>query len=345
MVARDASVWRSTMTEIAGWLEQLGLGKYAERFAENEIDLAILPHLSDADLQEIGLPLGPRRKIQQALRDGAADQGEVAEPPGADREHRTEQDQETRGERRPVTVLFADLCGFTKLSSELDAEATHALLNRYFAVVDGIVERYGGSIDKHIGDSVMAVFGAPIAHSNDPERAVRAACDIHQAMGALSAEAGKGLQAHIGIASGQVIASGTGSDAYREYTVTGDTVNLASRLDDMAGPGETLISAAVQDAVARLAISSERGEAAVKGLERPLAVWALEAVRSEAAPLRLAAFVARELELEQFAPSCRAASKPVAGRAWSCAGRSRYRQDPLGRGVREDGRRARLHHP
>jgi class 3 adenylate cyclase len=82
------------------------------------------------------------------------------------------------GELRPVTVLFADLCEFTRLSRESDPETVHEILGRYFAAVDGMVGKYGGIIDKHIGDSVMAVFGAPVAHGNDPERAVRAAVEI-----------------------------------------------------------------------------------------------------------------------------------------------------------------------
>jgi hypothetical protein len=91
-----------------------------------------------------------------------------------------------KGERRQVTVLFVDLTKFTALSESLDMEETHALLNHYFDKVDALVENYGGSIDKHIGDAVMAVFGAPIAHSNDPERAVRAAFDIQAAVAALA---------------------------------------------------------------------------------------------------------------------------------------------------------------
>ena len=94
------------------------------------------------------------------------------------------------GERRQVTVLFADLSGFTQLSSKLGAEATHELLNRYFEAVDGIVEDCGGSVDKHIGDNVMAVFGAPVAHADDPERAVRAALDIHAAVSRLGDRSG-----------------------------------------------------------------------------------------------------------------------------------------------------------
>jgi class 3 adenylate cyclase len=123
------------------------------------------------------------------------------------------------GEHRQITVLFADLSEFTRLSTESGAEATHTLLNHYFALTDKIVEDYGGTVDKHIGDNVMAVFGAPVAHTDDPQRAIRTALDIHRAMESMSKTAGRRLQAHIGIATGQVVVSKTGSDMHCEYTV------------------------------------------------------------------------------------------------------------------------------
>ena len=151
---------------VAGWLRDLGLDRYAEAFAENEIDGETLPALTGDDLKEIGVgPLGHRKKLLAAIAALSAEPPTAAGEPVA----------APTGERRQVTVLFADIAGYTKLSSELGAEATHALLNRYFEAVDGIVEGYGGSVDKHMGDNVMAVFGAPIAHDDDPLRAVRAA--------------------------------------------------------------------------------------------------------------------------------------------------------------------------
>ena len=119
------------------------------------------------------------------------------------------------GERRQVAVLFADLSGYTALSSELDPEEVHRLLTRYFELVDGLIGQCGGAIDKHIGDAVMAVFGAPVAHGNDTLRALRAAVGIHAAMETLSAEFGRPLFAHVGVASGEVVAADTGSAVHR----------------------------------------------------------------------------------------------------------------------------------
>ena len=133
-----------------------------------------------------------------------------------------------------MTVLFADLAGYTALSRELDAEEVHALLERFFERVDGIVERYGGTIDKHIGDCVMAVFGAPVAHGNDAERAVRAALAIRTPMPALGDRArAPGRGAHRG-RQRPGRRQRHRQRGHREYTVTGDSVNLASRLTDAA---------------------------------------------------------------------------------------------------------------
>ncbi|MHA1153130.1 MAG: ATP-binding protein, partial [Alphaproteobacteria bacterium] len=162
------------------------------------------------------------------------------------------------------------------------------------------VEGYGGSIDKHMGDNVMAVFGAPVAHSDDPERALRAALDIHRAMAELTGEFGRDLRAHIGIASGQVVASGTGSDAHREYTVTGSSVNLASRLQDKARAGETLISQAVHRAVTDVVESTPMGEIEVKGIVEPVPVWRLAGLRGDVAAARHGPFVGRRAERRQF---------------------------------------------
>ncbi len=194
--------------DLSAWLSGLGLEDYMGAFTENGVDADLLPELTNDDLKDLGIArLADRKRLLKAIAElSSGDEGQGGQSLAA-------------GERRQVTVLFADISGFTQLSGELGGEATHGLLNRYFEVVDGIVEGYGGSIDKHMGDNVVAVFGAPVAHTNDPERAVRAALDIHAAMKDLSAELERTLMAHIGIASGQVVASGTGSDAHREYTV------------------------------------------------------------------------------------------------------------------------------
>src|SRR5215470_8635012 len=162
--------------DIGGWLKGIGFGEYAEAFAKNGVDPSILAELTNEDLKDLGVArLADRRAILKAI----ACLSETATKSGP-KAHGT-----SAGERRQVTVLFADLAGFTRLSTQIAAEQTHALLNRYFELVDRIIETYGGRVDKHMGDNVMAVFGAPTAHDDDSLRAVSAALDIHDRMAGL----------------------------------------------------------------------------------------------------------------------------------------------------------------
>jgi class 3 adenylate cyclase/tetratricopeptide (TPR) repeat protein len=279
--------------KVEAWLTELGLAQYAESFAKNGVDLSLLSELTNEDLKDLGVDrLVDRKTILKAIARLSEGEGEqTGEPPTP---------TTIAGEQRQVTVLFADLAGFTRLSDELGAEQTHALLNRYFETVDAVVEGYGGSIDKHMGDNVMAVFGAPVAHSDDPQRASRAALDIHRAMTELTGEFGQPLHAHIGIASGQVVASSTGSDAHHEYTVTGNSVNLASRLQDKATGGETLISQAVHRAVTDAVESTPMGEIEVKGFAEPVSIWRLDGLRGDVAGARHGPIVGRRAERRQF---------------------------------------------
>ena len=204
------------------------------------------------------------------------------------------------GERRPVTVLFADLVDYTRMSRALDPEDVHAMLERYYATADEIVERFGGSIDKHIGDSVMAVFGAPIAHDDDAVRAVRAAAEIHRAMPTVGSAAGQTLAVHIGIASGEVVASGLGTNRHRAYTVIGNSVNLAARLLKLARTGETVLDEAVHAMVARLARCAPIEDAQVKGIDVPLTAWRFVEFVDSAEGTRAQPFVGRSAELAQL---------------------------------------------
>lgn len=145
------------------------------------------------------------------------------------------------GERRPVTVLFADVSGFTALSEQLDAEEVCRLLNGFFDALAPIAERYGGVVDKYIGDAAMVLFGAPAAHEDDPPRALHAALDMLRAVAAFNAQHGMELHIHIGVNTGPVVAGPIGSRGRRHYTVIGDAVNLAARLQEVAPPGQILV--------------------------------------------------------------------------------------------------------
>lgn len=229
------------------WLKSLDLEGYAEAFEANDIDLAVATELTAEDLRELGVTsIGHRRKLLSAIAALAGKPSETTQPavrPGQAAEHSR---SGVPAQRRQVTVLFADLVGYTQLSREVDSEELHGILGAFFERVDGIVSAYGGSVNKHIGDCVMAVFGAPVAHDNDAERATLAALAIAEAMPGLSARAGRSVDVHSGLASGQAVATDLGSDLHRHFEVIGDTVNCASRLADRASAGEVLVSDTVR---------------------------------------------------------------------------------------------------
>ena len=213
---------------------------------------------------------------------------------------------ETDGDRRPVAIMFCDLVGYTRLSSKLDPEEVRALLEQFFSVIDATVERYGGTIDKHIGDAAMALFGAPRAHGDDALRAVRAALEI-QALIPMKLSAASGpLSAHIALAMGDVVASRVGSERRREYTVIGEAANLAARLLDRAVANEILASEEIWRATARLADYESLGEHSLKGLDDPVPVFRLKGLRESVAESR--PLVGRRAELAQ----CRGALAAVA---------------------------------
>ncbi len=294
--------------DIVNWLKKLGIGEYAQAFAENGVDMRALRHLTEQDLKDLGVLLGHRRIILAATAEFSP--GDTQSPGGS---ANVEPSLKSQAERRQVTVLFADLSGYTELSTRIDAEEAHAILGCFVDRADAVIRDFGGTVDKHIGDSVMAVFGAPVAHSDDSNRAVRAALAIHGAMPLVSKDVGRPLQVHIGIASGQVVASGVGSDAH--YTVTGESVNLASRLTDAAGSGDTLISSAVLHAVADSVAWEERGAIAVKGFADPVPVFALCGLRTQTEIPTARPFVGRRAELQHFEGTLAACAESGVGQA------------------------------
>ncbi|MCC6522709.1 MAG: AAA family ATPase [Polyangiaceae bacterium] len=282
--------------DVGGWLRDLGLEVYAPAFAANHIDEETLATLGDADLRELGVAsLGHRKRLLAAIE--AVRAAPTAAPASS-------------AERRQVTILFADLCGFTALSRTLDAEELRAVVAAYTSAVDAIVARFGGTVDKHIGDAVMALFGAPVAHGDDPLRAARAALAIHARMHEVGRELGRELAAHIGIATGEVVAGGLRRGSASDYTVLGDAVNLASRLDGLAGAGETLLSEACYRAVERHTDCEAAGVHAVKGLAEPQRVYRLRGLVATTAART--AFVGRRAELARLTSLLRAPQGVIA---------------------------------
>ncbi len=215
----------------------------------------------------------------------------------------TELPQRT-SERKVVTVLFADLAGFTEMSERLDSETTADIVNGLFDRLVPVIERYGGTIDKFIGDEIMAVFGAPRAAEHHVEHALRAALDMFDALARYNDDSDLTLGLHIGINSGPVIAGDVGSQGRRDYSVTGDAVNVAARLEDAAAPGEILVGPSTY----RHALQAFEFEALealpLKGKRRPTQAYRLVGLKTKR--LRLPtdglelAFSGRANELERL---------------------------------------------
>ncbi len=184
-------------------------------------------------------------------------------------------------ERRQATVLFADLSGYTAAAEQMDPEAVKALVDRTLRVLGEQIERFGGSIDKFIGDNVMGVFGAPVAHEDDPERAVRAGLAMQHAMEEANRQSrekyGVGFSLRVGINSGEVMAGAVGD----RYTVMGDAVNVAARLQAAGRPDSVTVGEPTYRA-SREAISYERLEPLdLKGKEEPVPAWEATGVLAE----------------------------------------------------------------
>lgn len=182
-------------------------------------------------------------------------------------------DQISMDERKQVTVLFADLSGFTPLSEELDPEEISTLLNTFFEVIAEVVKRYDGHINQYVGDEVMVLFGAPLAHEDAPERAVRAALEIMPAVEQVELDIPGTVQWHIGINSGLVVAGEMGASHKREYSVIGDTVNTASRILDAAEEGQILVGESVYQRTRDVFEYVEFGAVRMKGKREKVAVY------------------------------------------------------------------------
>jgi len=195
--------------------------------------------------------------------------------------------------------MFADLSGFTALSERTDPEEIRAMVDRCMREMGRIVERFGGSVDKVIGDALMAVFGAPVAHEDDPERAVRAALEIQRRASEQAADFG-GLNVSIGINTGEVIFAPLGPHGRRELTVMGDAVNTAARLQAAAAPATVLVGEDTQAASARAIVYQALEPIVVKGKEDALLAWVARAATSTPAdrPVSAAPFLGRDTELE-----------------------------------------------
>lgn len=289
------------MSDITPWLLSLGLEKYDDILASHDVDLTVVPDLTDQDLETLGFSLGHRRRFLSAaakLRDT------TAVLPEAPAQTRSSRPAESAAERRQMTVVFVDLVGSTAMGRELDPEDLILLLKQYREVCVAVVGKYEGFIAQYLGDGILVYFGFPVAQEHAAERAVRAGLEIVDKVARLTQRDGQPLQTRVGIATGVVVAGeASGVGPAGEETVVGDTPNLAARLQSLAEPGCVLVSSSTHRITKDFFDYSSLGEFAVKGFRDPLAIW--KALRESATESRFAAahaassgpIVGREREL------------------------------------------------
>ena len=291
------------MQQIADWLKTLGLGQYAQRFAENDINFAILSDLSDQDLKELGVSsLGHRRQLLRAIAEINRAEQETPKTAAAAAASVAPQPHDT-AERRQVTVMFSDLVGSTALSARMDPEDLREVISAYQKCVAETVGRFGGFVAKYMGDGVLIYFGYPQAHEDDAERAVRAGLELVAAVGALKSQ--EPLQTRVGIATGLVVVGDLiGSGAAHEQAIVGETPNLAARLQSVAEPNMVVIAESTRRLLGNLFELEDRGVRDLKGIAGPVRAWT--ALRASSAEGRFEAMhasgltdlVGREEELE-----------------------------------------------
>ena len=194
--------------------------------------------------------------------------------------------QDLPEERKLITVMFADIAGFTGLAERMDPEQVRDLVNACFDQLVPAITQYGGTVDKFIGDEIMALFGAPVAHENDAERALRAALKMQEVIVAFNAAHLTNLGAHFGINTGLVITGAIGARGRQDYSVMGDAVNLAAHLGDASRRGEILVGPDTYRRTSQLFEFQALGPLRLKGKAEPVLVYKLLGVRTQPRPLR-----------------------------------------------------------
>ena len=260
---------------IAQWLHRIGLGEYVPAFVDQQIDHEILGELTDADLKELGLPLGPRKKILKAIAELdkkaiiARETGPATtfQPPDAERRH--------------LTVMFCDLVGSTALSSRFDPEDLSDIVRGYQKCCIDVITRYDGYIARYMGDGMLVYFGYPHAHEDDAERALHAGLEIISQVVEIKPGADLSLQSRIGVATGLVVVGETiGEETSREQVVMGETPNLAARLQGIAKPDQLVAAFGTHKLCRNLFEFDELGDQILKGFDKPVPAYVVLAERA-----------------------------------------------------------------
>ncbi len=287
--------------QLSKWLKVQGLERLDTHLRQAGIDLDILFDLDDADLEKIGLSFGDRKRLLKALQASPPVAGETknAGPTALAIETSAKV-----AERRQLTVMFCDLVGSTGLSGQLDPEDLQQVLGCYHQSVTAAVRPYDGHIAQLLGDGVLVYFGYPKAHEDDADRAVRAGLAVIEAVGKARPTGVLQMQTRVGIATGLVVVSevGAGTPA-AEFSASGETPNLAARLQALAKPGEIVIAPDTRRLIGESFELSSLGMQSLKGIVKPIEPWRVVGVRAVSSRFEadhaqeLTRFVGRDGEL------------------------------------------------
>ncbi len=275
---------------VGEWLKSIGLSQYEATFRERQIDMDVLPDLTEADLKGLGVALGSRKRMMKAI----ADFDSTSLPGGSSGSSAAS--AAAAVERRPLTILFCDFEGST-VAAQLDVEEWRDILAGYVDEASEAVGRFGGSVLQALSDGLMAAFGYHQAQESDAERAVRAALAIQRAIGERNAKSppyAPKVSARIGIESGKVVVDSLGG-------VFGLATSVAARVQAAADPGMVLVTANVQREVTGLFLAEDRGDHELKGVPHPVHLYRIVRVssgRRRTGARTLTPFSGREEELE-----------------------------------------------
>jgi len=267
------------MTDLQQWLDDIGLGQYADLFAKNDIDHEVLQELDEQDLVRLGISFGHRKKLLKAT----AEYRGVA--PGVslrlDEVRRIADAVGVKPERRHLTVLFCDIVGSTALSARLDPEDLRQILHEFQSCCGDAIRRYEGHIARFMGDGVLAYFGFPTAHEDDAERAVNTAQKIVEYISASVVPATHRIEVRIGIATGLVVVGDLiGEGHTREFAIVGEAPNLAASLQQLAKSNQILISPQTRRLIGNLFELEDIGNHSIKGLDQQVRVYRILKARA-----------------------------------------------------------------
>jgi class 3 adenylate cyclase/tetratricopeptide (TPR) repeat protein len=250
------------MADIAAWLTERGLAKHIETFRANDIDFDVLSSLGEDEFKELGLSLGDRKRLFQAIADISQAPSEAARP-ATSAAHAPE--------RRQLTVVFIDLVGSTALSGILDPEDLRDVMRGYHQAVAEAIRETGGFVAKFMGDGVLAYFGYPLASEDAAERAVRAGLRAVADVKALTSPRNIVLGTRVGIATGPVVVGDvTGEDVAREVNVVGETPNLAARLLSVGRPDSVIVAGSTRRLIGDLFVLQALEPQSLKGVAEPV---------------------------------------------------------------------------